>query len=749
MRKRFAILAAACSISLAGYWPAVAHAQVRPAAAQQADVPVKQIVLFGSGVGYFEHFGSVKGNATTELRFKTDQVNDMLKSLLLQDMDGGKVSSVTYPGQLPLAHMLKSFQIDITANPNMAELLGQLRGAKLSLSMGGSNKLTGTILGVEKKQKAVGNTVVEVYVVNLKTDRQFRSIPLDDVQSMELEDPKLQHELDEALGALAQSRDQDKKPMTLHFDGVGERRVRIGYVVETPVWKTSYRLVLDDTDVAKEAPGKDKPHGKENAPGHPATQPAADHPANGGGVAKAAHHDAKLQGWAIVENQTDNDWKDVQLSLVSGRPLAFIEDLYHAMYIPRPVVEPENFASLQPQTYAGGYSIRDLTNGIPDFTDAPDFSLNSTKNAQGKGGMGGGGGGGGNGLFSGGAGKEKEGGDGQRPPRMDPTSSIISAASAAKVGELFQYTIGNVSLARDQSAMIPIVTDDIDAERLSIYNTAVLPAHPLLGARLKNNTKKYLLQGPVTVLDRGSYAGDARIEDLPPGQERMISYGIDQQVLVDSADASDESSVVTGSIIKGVLVLTMKHVLGQTYIADNSSDDAKTLVIEHPRQSEFKLSSPAMADETTPALYRFRRVLEAHKIAKLKVVQEQVSLHSVAIVDGTRESLTNYATYAVIPQNVRDALLKAVQMKLDRADVEQHLIELHQSITEIGTEQSRIRENMKTVSADSDYYKRLVKKLDDQESAIEKTQKQIAEAEKTRGVMQQQLMDYLKTLNVQ
>src|SRR5205814_7408886 len=96
--------------------------------------------------------------------------------------------------------------------------------------------------------------------------------------------------------------------------------VRIGYVVETPIWKTSYRLVLPG-EGADAAGNKDKP---------------------------------KLLGWAIVENQTDNDWSNVQLSLVSGRPISFIQDLYRPLYVPRPVVQPELYASLRPQTYDAG-----------------------------------------------------------------------------------------------------------------------------------------------------------------------------------------------------------------------------------------------------------------------------------------------------------------------------------------------------------------------------------------------------------
>ena len=262
-------------------------------------VPVTKVMLFSSGVGYFEHAGSVRGNASTELRFKTSQINDILKSLVLQDQDGGRVGAITYPSLDPIDKTLKSFQVDITRNPSLADLLNQLRGARVTLAVQAEH-LTGTILGVERRQKAPerGEEPVEVPVLNLLTGASIRSIELPSIASLTLDDPQLQDELTKALTALVQARDQDKKPVTINFVGTGDRHVRIGYVVETPVWKTSYRLLLGDKS------------------------------------------SAFLQGWAMVDNQTESDWNNVSLSLVSGRPVSFTMDLYRPLYATRPVVAP-------------------------------------------------------------------------------------------------------------------------------------------------------------------------------------------------------------------------------------------------------------------------------------------------------------------------------------------------------------------------------------------------------------------------
>src|SRR6185437_12848798 len=292
-----------------------AAAQTGRAAPATTEVPVTKVVLFSSGVGYFEHSGSVSGNSATELRFKTSQINDILKSLVLQDQDGGRVGAITYPSQDPLAKTLKSFQVDITQNPSLAQLLNQLRGARVTIQRQ-ADKLSGTILGVETRTKGGEKSdSFAVPVLNLLTGATIRAVELPSISNLTLDDPQLQEELTRALGALVQARDQDQKPVTINFTGTGERRVRIGYVVETPVWKTSYRLLLDDRSKL-----------------------------------------GKLQGWAIVENQTESDWNHVSLSLVSGRPISFVMDLYQPLYATRPIVVPEMYTGLRPQLYEGATS---------------------------------------------------------------------------------------------------------------------------------------------------------------------------------------------------------------------------------------------------------------------------------------------------------------------------------------------------------------------------------------------------------
>jgi hypothetical protein len=699
MKPRTLATLAFALISASSIAYALGDATTRPAG--ESDVPVKSVVLFSSGVGYFEHTGTVKGNGSTVLHFKTDQINDILKSLLLEDLDGGKVGTVSYPSQAPIAKTLKSFQVDITTNPPLAELLNQLRGAQLTVATV-NGPVVGTVLGVEKKRKIVGDKeAIDVWVLNLRSGHAIRPVSLDDVQSLEMDDAKLNQELDAALAALAQARDQEKKPVEIHFNGQGDRRVRLGYVVETPVWKTSYRLVLEKRK-----------------------------PASGGG---------KMQGWAIVENQTDNDWDDVQLSLVSGRPISFIQDLYHSIYVPRPFVQTQLYASLMPQTYENGITKQDMDK----LQETRNQANEQQRGANGAVGQGGGGAimdrarnQASNALFAGGA-------DAASAAPIDPTLSVVAAASASGLGELFQYTVGNVSIKRQQSAMIPIVTDDIDARKVSIYNAAVLANHPLNGVRLKNSTGKHLLQGPVTVIEAGSYAGDAQVDDIPPGQQRLLSYGIDLKVLVETTDEPQTNSIQTAKVVKGVLELQWKDVTQMSYLISNRGDADKDVVVEYPRSEGWKLDEPKAADETTPSVYRFERPVAAGKLLKFPLRLEALRDEEVQLLPLDPEKLTMYVKLDNMPAKVRDALAQIVAMKQTMAGTQQQIEEKSKRVSEVTAEQVRIRDNMKAVAASTDYYTRLVKKLDEQETQIEGWQKEL---EALRAQLETQRKDLESTV---
>lgn len=661
-------------------------------AAPTSDLPVRTVVLFSSGVGYFEHGGNVTGNGAAELRFKTAQINDVLKSLTLQDLDGGRVSTVTYPSQDPIARTLRSFQVDITGNPGMADLLNQLRGARVTVAAGGQ-QLHGTVLGVETREKAGAGEAVSTSVLNVFSGATIRSIELSTITGLSLDDPTLQAELTRALAALSRARDQDKKTVSIDFSGSGSRRLRVGYVVETPIWKTSYRLILD---------GKS----------------------------------ARLQGWAIVENQTESDWNNVALSLVSGRPISFIMDLYAPLYLQRPVVVPEYFTGLRPQVYQDGVPAAPHQNALVPRDQVAAKALvgaSSFEDAS---------------ITTGRTSSEFGNAQGGVIAITGKDNAVQSAATAAQLGELFQYSIPNVTLSRQQSAMLPIVTDSVGIDRVSIYNAGVLPRNPLYGVRLRNTTGMHLLQGPVTVLEQGSYAGDAQIDNVPPGQSRLLSYGIDLELLIDSEQGPAQSEVVSARIVQGVMTVEHKSVTSREYRIDNKGSREKSVMIEHPTSGGWQSVGAVKPVETTPTLARFETVAPAGKVTTLKVEQEQVRQQTIAMVNSNSASLLLYSRTGEISNAVRDALSRAIELKQALESTERDLSEQTQQIASITEEQVRIRENLKSIDAKSQYAERLLSKLDEQESAIERFQAARKALTEKRDAQRAELDKYLNGLTI-
>ncbi|HEY9225571.1 MAG TPA: hypothetical protein VIP11_02915, partial [Gemmatimonadaceae bacterium] len=337
---------------------------------------------------------------------------------------------------------------------------------------------------------------------------------------------------------------------------------------------------------------------------------------------------------------------------------------------------------------------------------------------------------------------------GAKETAMDAMASVLATASAEKLGELFQYTVNDVTLARQKSAMLPIITDSVELERLSIYNAGVLATNPLNGVRIKNITGKHLLQGPMTVLDGGGYAGDARIDNLPPGQERLLSYGIDLDVAVDNTKSSQSSTVTAASIANGVLHLSRRFVSSVEYAANNKGTREKTLVIEHPIRPGWKLVDSQKPFETTPAVYRFKGKAAPGKISTLSVREEYVNDEAIGLLGPDISQLTVYARNAELPAKIRDALAKAVELRQASLAIEREIAARTQQIAEITAEQARMRENMKTVAPSTQYYDRLLAKLNEQETSIERLQKERDGLTARRDAARKDLEDYLRGLKL-
>lgn len=269
------------------------------AADDPAPLPIQRVVLYKHGLGYFERQGEIQGDARVQLRFKQAEMSDVLKSLTALDRSGGQVTTVAYDSQKPQSEILAEYAFSLETGDIQLSMLRQLRGARIQATIAGGDKVTGSILGLDERQHAEGERVAKTMILSLFTDQgEMRAIPLFDLVSFEFTDPALAADLARYLETLRSSHRRDEKTVDLVCEGEGKRTVFASYAVEQSVWKATYRLVLMD---------EGKP--------------------------------PLLQGWAIVDNSSEDDWKDVELSLIAGLPISFRHDLYTPKRKERPLLQ--------------------------------------------------------------------------------------------------------------------------------------------------------------------------------------------------------------------------------------------------------------------------------------------------------------------------------------------------------------------------------------------------------------------------
>lgn len=675
------------ALLLTGLVPLTARAQ-RPEA-PPSSLPVRGVTLFTSGVSYIERGGEVDGDATVPLLFRTAQINDILKSLVLLDAKG-TVQPATYGARDPIGRALQSFAVDVRQNLSRGELLNRLRGAKVTVETIRKETLTGQIVGVERREETVKEKTVTVETLTLLAEAGLQSARLEDVRTIRLLDARLDREFREALTVLASGADDQRRQVTLRFSGQGRRDVRVGYVTESPLWKMTYRLVLGEGAAAK-------PY---------------------------------LQGWALVENTTDDDWNGIRLALVSGRPVSFIQDLYQPLYLPRPVVPNEVVASPYPQTH-GGDLLEERRRETAEEAErkrvvpsAPAPGRSGPEGFPGAGGLGGG--------FRGALPQ-----DSNAPTAFNLDNSLLLDRSVAaqaqgeSAGELFQYQITTpVTLPRQQAAMIPVVAQDIDGEKLSLYNADTTPRFPLNAVRVKNTTALHLKGGPVTLFDDGVYAGDARMEDIPPGDSRLVTYAVDL-ALEGERQGTGTTTVETAlSLKRGVLTITRRERQETTYTVKSKADRPRVVLVEHPFQPGYTLLAPAAPTERTARVYRFAVTVAPGKAETLKVTQERPLAQTIALLDADLNALSVYTSRADIPARTRAALQDIVQRRRRVQELAAQAGAREAEIKAIGEEQDRIRKNMAALDRNSALYKRYVGELDRQETRIQALR---AEAQRLRN----------------
>lgn len=765
--------------------PAESFERTTTAAARPSQtLPIRRVILYSNGVAYIERRGTVTGHAEVDLSFKQSQVDDVLKSMVVLDLGKGRVGAVSYNSSAPPSARMADIPFSISpttggAMGGLAGVLSQLQGARVAVTTSGGRTASGSVLTVEERREQPDpqKPAVTTHALVIASEGgELQSFDLSEVRGVKLLDAGTRRDVGEFADASASARRRDAKTITVTSDGAGTREMLVSYTVAAPIWKTTYRVVLDDTG---------KPF---------------------------------FQGWAIVDNVSDEDWVDVRLSLISGTPVSFIQPIQKPFYRYRPVVPVPDDLRMSPQVYEpesgevgggapntvvgsvedaqgasvagasvlvrneatgqqfnvqtdGGGNFRTsalapgnytvtvsspgfkswMTNGVrvgpggaarlnttlevgsvsesvtvvnsADASVGGNFRSNSINNLPVNGRRN---------LFN----FSTDGGDKDNQFAIVPEPSlsarmrggetgIVTAAEGAEVGDLFEYRIEQpVTVRRDRSALIPILQTQMEGTRVSVFNLAEGRSRPMSGLLLKNTSPLTLEGGALTVIDGDAYAGEALLERLKPEEKRLISFALDLGTLVTVRAEEENSPAFNVRIMHGTLYATHHHRQKKLYTLRNQTPHPRTVYVEHPVRDQWELDDKVTPkpDGKSQRYYRFRVELKPNETQELVVAERQQGRETYALSNVTTEQIHLFFSRRYIDEATRAALQNILDLKARVAAAQTRIGAIDQEIAEIGADQRRLRENISALTQTAEARQliaRYVQKADQQETRLE------------------------------
>ncbi len=647
-----------------------------------AELPVRTVVLYKHGVGYFERAGTLGAGESARLDFNASEMNDVLKSLTIND-NGGKVTGVRYDSSIPLDQKLSEFPFKLANGQPLSAVLDQLKGARIEMEFG-PQKTAGEI--VSARMVAGDKDRAEHEQLTLLMDSgELRNVDLSAASAIKFTDPKLQLQFRDYLSALTDARSKDKRSVYIDSTDTKTREVKAEYIMPMPAWKSSYRLVFD-------AAG------------------------------------AVLEGWAIVDNTTGEDWTNVHMALISGKPISFISNLYDPKYIKRITAELPEDAAIAPTVYKGVITGNGIGPGSGGGVGGGTFrAVKSAPQSQPmeKDAL----------LFGPNAGLTIA-------EQMGLQSSVTVGGAATEIADLFEYSIANpVTVKKNESAMLPFLQQKITARKLIVYSDTS-KTNPLNAAELTNNTGRTLDGGPITIYDTGAYAGEALIETFKNSDKRLISYGVDLGTRISTSFNSGTSNVREIHAHDGLLTTRSAVVQKQTYTIRNVDPRAKTLIIEHPIRANYKLIDTAAPSETTRDVYRFEVKLPANGNVEFPISEENVYDQQTSVSSLTPDSLVFYIRNKVLTDAARRQLQAISDLKTQIAANGSEKSKLDTDIQNVTRDEERNRQNIASlsgVSGQQQIVQDYARKLADQETQIAKLRDRQAELDSQRTSLQSQL----------
>ena len=712
-------------------------------------LPITRVALYKNGVGFFEHAGRVLGDQSVTIDFTSAQLNDVLQSLTALDLSGGRISGAGYNSTTPLDQQLKTLPLALSTDPSDVDFYNAIRGARVQVT-GPGLSIIGRLLAIDLRaqtRKSPDNSSDETpspeqarrFLTVVSDTGTVRTFELTSATSVLLLDTALHTDVTRYLELLANNRNQGLRHLTLLDRGTGSRDLRVSYISEVPVWKSTYRILFTDSK---------------------------------------ADQTATLQGWSVVDNTTGSDWINVHLDLIAGAPQSFLQSLSTPYYARRPEIPLPAEAQLTPQTHESGDNteLQARTKSSQQIKEdgAPPPEA---AGVVGMAGMSGGSAGGVMGGIPRGYGQGSGSGigpiNGRNMEAIDRFSGVslasrgpgapapIDYAQAAQASltpqtttsafdDFFEYTLTDpITIRKNESALVPILQTRLPIERVTLWSQQQPVA--LRALWLTNSSTLTLDRGSFAIVENGNFGGEGLLDPIHPGEKRLLSYAADQAVRVTESAFSNNRRVNRLQIGKGVLTETSTDLAERTYDVRNAAPDPRTVILEHPLRQGWELTSETKPAETTPTAYRFRLVVPPAQTGHLHVAERHTNFEYIRLIDRTEDQLllllrnakANPATLAAL-QPVFDAhhAVLALDDQIRAREAE---------IASITTDQTRLRENMKALKGSPEekaLLSRYTGELNAQEDRLNALNQQLTQLRIQRTAADQDFQNKLQSVTL-
>jgi hypothetical protein len=624
------------------------------------DLPIRRVILYQNGVGYFEREGKLDGNLLT-LHCRPNQINDLLKSLTVIDRGTGRPISISLPLEKTGAKILSELPKQVRDAAGLLDVLRVFRGARVTVE-GRRGSASGRVVGVEQGLlDARAQKPVTGWRLTLKTKGgELLVYPVAAITRLTLDDRALEVGLDKSLDVSLDEGTWKPVKLTVRLAGKDSHDLLVSYIVEMPNWKPAYRLVL-----------------------HPDRRPL-------------------LQGWAVVDNMSGESWKDARLSLVAGTPMSFVFDLHSPRFTRRVDLTPRGVqTALAPTREEAGYTRGD--DGAKDRLQKTYARRRSARDARGPAG----------GKRSEEKSKKKEEDRAPRPVTTESTVRPDEARNIAlerqlktrvegkKVGSLFRYDLKDpVTVPDSSSTLVNIVNTRVPGGEVVLFRPELTrsyaASHPYRAVRFSNESGFTLEKGPVAIYSRGTFVGEGFLERMEKGSTIFLTFSIDGSVSMTRKHERAQEVLKMLKIARGQIQSEVLHIDRRIYSVTNRHDRPVTAYVKTiAPSSTYELRNPPAQTVTTPAASYVPVTVQPGRSATLKVEWISPTRRWLAVDTSMATTVLKlFSSSGKVPAAIKPTLDKILAAKGRVAEIDAELARISRTKRELSSDQDRVRANL-------------------------------------------------------